>query len=109
MNEGFEFTKETCPYTFGELLRQLRERYWHTHTKLSQGKLGDQIVLEDGSTIGKNLISLWETGSVLPPIAASGVVIEAIINALLCNSDEKIMLTRAYICDVAKLGRLQRI
>ncbi|PJF38961.1 MAG: hypothetical protein CUN55_15750 [Phototrophicales bacterium] len=112
--ESFEFNDENCPHTFGELLRKWRRRYWKRHRKLSQEKLGDQIVVNVGKsgqekTIGKNLISLWENGDVLPPIDASGIVIEAIVKALLCSPNEQQMLARAYICDVAKRGEIGRM
>lgn len=109
MTESFAFNEENCPHTFGELVWEWRRRYWRRHGRLSQEKLGDQIVLENGRTVGKNLISLWENGTVLPIVDDAGMVIDAIVKALLCSAEEKDMLSRAYICDLAKQSKIRRM
>lgn len=114
MTDDIEFNEETCPHTFGELVFTWRDRYSRRYGTLSQQKLGDQIVVgknADGTdkTVGKNLISLWETGQVLPPVAATGQIIDAIIEALRCTPEEKRMLARAYICDIAKEASIERM
>src|SRR4051812_11633465 len=99
MTEPFEVNEVNCPHTFGQLLRDLR-----TNANL-------QMKVEDfcdyiGCT--KSTLYRWESEGILPPRSQMVGIIGLIVEALGFGDRERLMLTRAWVCDLLKGAKVQK-